>query len=170
MYYHSLSLISQGGNFLVAVLFGLLVGIFYSLILGLFSFSTRIIVLQIIVDVLFWAVFAFSFFSFDLVVFEGRVRLFEILGVLTGFLVFYLTLGKRTKSALNRLTRTIIKPIHHVIQKLLGLLNKITLNFKIKLQTFSEIMYNCFVKFTNFVKGLVLYFGNSKGKKEKETQ
>lgn len=84
---------SQLQAFLLSLVIGVFIGIFYDLfrILRL-SFTENKLVI-IVQDILFWSVSAFASFVFVFVVNNGAFRAYLAIGEALGFVVYYFTLG-----------------------------------------------------------------------------
>lgn len=172
MYYHDLDFFSQGRIFLFAVLFGVCAGVVYAVMHGIFYYKKISSALKNITDILFFIIFSFSFFTFDLVVYNGKSRVFEFIGIIGGFLLFYLTLGKTVKKKLNTFISALIRPFEKLAEFLKAIVKKyyIKLSSCIKkiLQKIRELLYNYNVKSKGMLKFLKKSGEKSgKGKEEK---
>ena len=92
-YIYSLSLAQQTKSFLLSLGFGFIMGIFYDLlrILRVSISKNKKVILAF--DLIYCVLLGFSSYLFFLVVNEGDIRTFLVLGEIAGFSVYYFSLG-----------------------------------------------------------------------------
>lgn len=160
---YTLSIAFQTRVFLLALGFGFLLGILYDvfrtvrLLLG----GRRFLFFQ---DVLYLVTITVATFIFNLVVNEGRMRAYSLLGQAIGFLIYYFALGtvairvsaavvntvKRvfffTGKVISAPLRLIIRIIHRIYSKLkvipVYLIKKPVKKLKIHLKKLRVMVYN----------------------------
>lgn len=81
-------------NFLWFLLFGIGIGVFYSLLSGIVFIFKKNIVVQIISDLFFCASFGLGFLYLINKINSGEIRWFLVLGTLFGIFLHLKTLGK----------------------------------------------------------------------------
>lgn len=176
MYYHNLDFLSQSKLFIFALIFGAIVCVFYSVGRGLLLHRPQNSPIQIASDIIFFIIFAFAFLTFDLVFYSGKIRGFEIIGVCAGFILFYITIGKMLKNAVNKVLTALLKPF----RKMIALISEVFQKVKVKLSHAGKnllkitkgLLYNYkkskFFKFFSDVKKRVVKSVGKFTEKEKE--
>ncbi|MBR2454812.1 MAG: spore cortex biosynthesis protein YabQ [Clostridia bacterium] len=134
-YIYSLSLADQTKGFLLSLGFGFLMGIFYDLVRIVrisISKSKKVI---LVFDLLYFVFLGFCSYLFFLVVNEGDIRAFLLLGEGIGFSIYYFSLGvvvftasekilSITKKVISKILKIILFPFVWVFKKLKTLLEK----------------------------------------------
>ena len=134
-YIYSLSLADQTKGFLLSLGFGFLMGIFYDLVRIVrisISKSKKVI---LVFDLLYFVFLGFCSYLFFLVVNEGDIRAFLLLGEGIGFSIYYFSLGvvvftasekilSITKKVISKILKIILLPFVWVFKKLKTLLEK----------------------------------------------
>lgn len=134
-YIYSLSLADQTKGFLLSLGFGFLMGIFYDLVRIVrisISKSKKVI---LVFDLLYFVLLGFCSYLFFLVVNEGDIRAFLLLGEGIGFAVYYFSLGvvvftasekilSTTKKVISKIFKIIFFPFIWVFKKLKTLMEK----------------------------------------------
>ncbi len=80
--------------FLLSLGFGFLLGILYDVFRTLRLIISRSPGFTLFMDILYFVISAFLVFFFNLVVDEGKIRLYVLTGDLLGWLIYYLSLGE----------------------------------------------------------------------------
>lgn len=136
-YIYSLSLAEQTKGFLLSLGFGFLMGIFYDLFRIIRISITKRKTAVLIFDLLYCVFFGFCSYIFFLVVNEGDIRGFLILGEGIGFAIYYFSLGvvvftasekivNSIKKSILKLFKIILFPFSWSFQKIKTLLEKIS--------------------------------------------
>ena len=134
-YIYSLSLADQTKGFLLSLGFGFLMGIFYDLVRIVrisISKSKKVI---FVFDLLYFVFLGFCSYIFFLVVNEGDIRAFLLLGEGIGFAIYYFSLGvvvytasekilSVMKKVISKILKIILFPFVWVFKKLKTLLEK----------------------------------------------
>ena len=130
-----------------AFLYSLVLGVALGVVYGVFKairtifFSSRVSV--IICDILFMLLACMSLFFYSLAMLYGYIRVYVIIGILFGFSVYRLTLGRiffnfymPVISFMRKILRKITSKIKIYSKKLLKNLYKILYNINRKISTF----------------------------------
>lgn len=142
-YIYSLSLAEQTKGFLLSLGFGFLMGIFYDLfrIIRISISKSKKIVL--VFDLLYCVFLGFCSYLFFLVVNEGDIRAFLMLGEGIGFAIYYFSLGvvvftasekivNTTKKVLFKVFQVVFFPFRWTFKKLKNLLEKFSKKWRKK--------------------------------------
>lgn len=142
-YIYSLSLAEQTKGFLLSLGFGFLMGIFYDLfrIIRISISKSKEIVL--VFDLLYCVFLGFCSYLFFLVVNEGDIRAFLLLGEGIGFAIYYFSLGvvvftasekivNATKKIILKIFQVVFFPFRWTFKKLKNLLEKISKKWRKK--------------------------------------
>ena len=142
-YIYSLSLAEQSKGFLLSLGFGFLMGIFYDLfrIIRISISKSKKIVL--VFDLLYCVFLGFCSYLFFLVVNEGDIRAFLLLGEGIGFAIYYFSLGvvvftasekivNTTKKVLFKVFQVVLFPFRWIFKKLKSLLEKFSKKWRKK--------------------------------------
>lgn len=167
-YIYSLSIAEQTKGFLLSLGFGFLMGILYDLfrIIRICISKSKTIVL--VFDLLYFVCLAFCSYIFFLVVNEGDIRAFLIVGEGIGFAIYYFSLGvvvftasekivNTTKKVILKLFKIILSPFCWIFKKLKTFLEKISKKWhkkgkkiknksKFHLKLHKHLLYNQSVK------------------------
>lgn len=117
--------------FVYSLIFGVLLGVLYDVfrIFRLIFFKNKVAV--IFQDILFWIIAGFSAFLFFLATNFGHIRIYMLLGMLIGALVYYLTIGRLVFLLVKSVCDTVKKIISFIWRHTGGaLFNKIKSVFK----------------------------------------
>ncbi len=113
--------------FLLCIGFGFLLGIFYHFtqffIKVILPFKKGIIV----GDILYCIVCGFSLYCFLLCINNGEVRLFTLLGLFLGFIIYYFTFGTVVAKFFNTFAKMLFKilsPFKHFVNKIVKKIKK----------------------------------------------
>lgn len=134
-YIYSLSLAEQTKGFLLSLGFGFLMGIFYDLFRILRISITKSKKAVVVFDLLYCVFLGFCSYLFLLVVNEGDIRGFLLIGEGIGFAVYYFSLGvvvfrisekivNTIKRAFSKLFKIISFPFCWIFKKLKSLVEK----------------------------------------------
>lgn len=131
-YLYGLSLTQQAQGFLLSLGFGFLMGVLYDLLRLIRISISKSKAVTIIMDILYCIALCFCFFLFCLTVNQGEIRLYLLSGTLSGFCVYYFSLGLIVLSISERLVfyvkgffRLIFTPIRLFVGKIRDLFNKV---------------------------------------------
>ena len=115
-YIYSLSLADQTKGFLFSLGFGFIMGVFYDLfrILRICISKSRKIVL--LFDVLYFIFLGFCSYIFFLVINEGDIRAFLVLGEMIGFSIYYISIGVVIFSASEKVVVAIKRTFSSVLR------------------------------------------------------
>jgi len=137
---YSLSAVKQTYNFFVSFGFGFVLGIVYDLFFIIRNLILKNRVVTFICDALFVFTASVSGFLLLLVITDGQVRAYVIVGELLGFFVYYFSLGVvivRVCDVINR----IIRRIFALIKKLFSFIFKIiSFPFRMIFKFFARIL------------------------------
>lgn len=92
-YIYSLSLATQTKGFLLSMGFGFIMGILYDFVRIIRLAVNRGKALQIASDILYFILLGFLTFLFCLIINEGEIRLYILVGEAMGFGIYYFSLG-----------------------------------------------------------------------------
>lgn len=167
-YIYSLSLAAQTKSFLLSLGFGFIMGFFYDAFRILRICISKSKKVVIIFDLLYFIFLGFSSYLFFLVVNEGDIRAFLILGEVIGFSIYYISLGVVIFSASEKIVagvkkgialilRLIFSPFRWLLRKLKKVLERISKNWikkgkniknksKFHLKLHKHLLYNQSVK------------------------
>ena len=90
---YGLSLAAQTKNFFVSFGFGFLLGILYDFFFVIRSLISKRKAVTVVCDILFTALATLMSFTLLLVITDGQIRFYALLGEAAGFFVYYLSLG-----------------------------------------------------------------------------
>lgn len=117
-YIYSLSLADQTKGFLLSLGFGFLMGIFYDLLRIIRISISKSKKIVLVFDLLYCICLGFCSYIFFLVVNEGDIRAFLLLGEAIGFATYYFSLGVVVFTASEKIvnaTKKIILKIFQVV-------------------------------------------------------
>lgn len=146
-----ISVASQTYTFLMSIVFGALLGIFYDIFRIIrIAFKTGRIAI-FIEDAIFFTISAVLTFIFIFAVNSGEVRFFILFGILAGAVIYYYTLG----SLIFRSAKIIIKYVKKLIRAVLRIiLRPFYLIYKLIRPVFKKI--NDFAK--KLLKKIICHF------------
>ena len=113
---YGLSLAKQTENFLFAFGFGFVLGIIYDFLFVIRSSASKRKTVTVICDVIFIFVSSFLSFFLLLIISDGQIRFYILLGELLGFAVYYFSVGVFIAGALRK-TVGFFKRIFGIIKK-----------------------------------------------------
>lgn len=146
--------------FLLSLGLGFLLGIIYDVFRTLRLIISRSAGFTVFMDILYFILCAFLVFFFNLIVDEGKIRLYVLLGDLLGWMIYYFSFGEISIKLSNRIVlssrkvfRAVSKPFLRVgyrvklkKKKIIGFFKKILkiFNKKIKfdLKKYKGMVYN----------------------------
>ncbi len=102
--------------FLLSLGFGFLLGIFYDIFRTLRLVISRSAGFTVFMDILYFVLCAFLVFFFNLVLDEGKIRLYVLLGDLLGWLIYYFSLGEISVRLSNSIILSVRK-FFYVVSK-----------------------------------------------------
>lgn len=100
-----------------SVIFGLIAGLLFELFRSLRSVTPANAALVALEDVVFWIIFAFSSVVFFVKIYSGRLELFPVFAVLSGFLLFYSLFGRLGTRLRTRAVLPLKRRIARLLQK-----------------------------------------------------
>lgn len=137
-YIYSLSLAEQTKGFLLSLGFGFLMGILYDLVrIVRISISKRKTAI-IVFDLIYCVFLGFCSYIFFLVVNEGDIRAFLLLGEGIGFAIYYFSLGVAVFTASEKIVNTTKKIILKVLKIILFPFSWFFKKLKTLLEKFSK--------------------------------
>lgn len=163
-YLYSLSLAKQTGSFLMSLGFGFIMGVFYDLFRLVRISLSKGKKVYFVFDVLYCVFLGFCSYLFFLMVNEGDIRGFLILGEIMGFGVYYFSLGvvifstgEKIIEFIKRAFAVIFFPFKWIFKKLYnfstktfrkinGKRKKIKNKSKFLLKLHKHLLYNLSVK------------------------
>lgn len=129
-YLYSLSLAQQTKGFLLSLGFGFIMGFFYDVFRIIRICISRTKAAFIVFDILYCTFLCFCTFLFFLIVNEGELRAYLLLGEAIGFAVYYFSLGaaifsvsEKIISFIKKTILLIFKAISYPFQKLFAILS-----------------------------------------------
>lgn len=135
--------------FLQACLLGFLLGLFYEIFRILRLMIKTGAVAVFVQDILYWSVSALISFLFILAVNSGQLRIFLLLGIVIGMIVYFFTLGalimKASKAIIAfiyRVMRFIYGKLVTPVQRFMGFTRKKADRFAKKVQSKNKIIKN----------------------------
>ncbi|WP_162840357.1 spore cortex biosynthesis protein YabQ [Acetanaerobacterium elongatum] len=135
--------------FLQACLLGFLLGIFYEIFRILRLLIQTGPVAIFVQDILYWSVSALISFLFILAVNSGQLRIFLLLGIVIGMVVYFLTLGvlvmKASKAIIafiHRVMRFIYRKLVAPVQRFMGITRQKADRFAKKVESKNKIIKN----------------------------
>ncbi len=121
----------MGEALFYAVLLGAVLGFVYDL----FRLPRFVLNDRFFFDFLFWIVSSISVFCYYMIFNAGEIRLFNLIMIFVGFMLYIFTLGYATKQLEIRLSKKIKKQLKNVVK-----------SFKKVLQSMSDVYYNIAVR------------------------
>lgn len=146
--------------FLLSLGFGFLLGILYDVFRTLRLVISRTAGFTVFMDILYFLLCAFLVFFFNLIVDEGKIRLYVLLGDMLGWLIYYFSLGEISVRVSNRIILSsrklfgvVSKPFIRIVyrlkrqkKKIVGFFRKIIKKFykkmKYDLKKYNGMVYN----------------------------
>ena len=146
--------------FLLSLGFGFLLGIFYDVFRTLRLIISRSAGFTVFMDILYFVACTFLVFFFNLVVDEGKIRLYVLFGDLMGWLIYYFSFGEISVRLSNRIILSVRKLFYAVSKPFLRLgyrlkrknkkyvsffkkiIKKFNKNSKFNLQKYKGLVYN----------------------------
>ena len=160
---------AQTEIFLLSLGFGFLLGILYDIFRTLRLIISSSAWFTVLADVIYFLLCAFLVFCFNLVVDNGKIRLYVLLGDLLGWLIYYFSLGEISLKISNRIIAFAKRCFRAVLLPFRRLKNRINRKFG-KSASFSKKIIRKFNKKLKFdlqkYKGMVY---NLNGYKENNT-
>ncbi|MBR3780276.1 MAG: spore cortex biosynthesis protein YabQ [Clostridia bacterium] len=131
--------------FLLALGFGFILGILYDVFRTVRMIISDSPMFTFSMDVMYFLVCAFLFFSFNLVVDSGKIRLYVILGEALGWLIYYFSLGEISLRISNATVSFARRALTAIFKPFLRLFNLLNSKFK-KIALFSRKIIRKFKK------------------------
>lgn len=146
--------------FLLSLGFGFLLGILYDVFRTLRLIISRSAGFTVFMDIFCFVLCAFLIFFFNLIVDEGKIRLYVLFGDLLGWMIYYFSFGEISMRVSNRIIqsvrgalRVVLKPISRLrcrvkrkMKKIVGFFKKIIKKFdkkiKFDLKKYKGMVYN----------------------------
>ncbi len=134
---YSQPLINQPRILLLSIGVGVLLGLFYSVLQGVFRLTGEGRLSYYLSDGIFVTVFTLVSFFFMVLYNEGRVRLHLILGEVAGIIIFYLCAGKyiyafirKVTVILRKLLKAFFKPYAFIFSSFVSGISRLTVGIK----------------------------------------
>ncbi|MBR4022758.1 MAG: spore cortex biosynthesis protein YabQ [Ruminococcus sp.] len=106
---------------LYSVIFGAAAGVLYDLFRTLRAALPHNNVLVAIEDIAFWVICSFSVVAFTSVMARGEFRFYYIIGGITGFALYFFTIGRVVIKIVRRLIKIIYLPLRIILAPLKAL-------------------------------------------------
>ena len=151
---------AQTEIFLLSLGFGFLLGILYDIFRTLRLIISGSSGFTVFMDVLYFVMCGFLVFFFNLIVDDGKIRLYVLSGDLLGWLIYYFSLGEisirisnRIISLSRRITKAFLKPFLYVVYRIKRknrncfvyfqkIIKKVNKKSKFNLQKYKGMVYN----------------------------
>ncbi len=135
--------------FLLSLGFGFLLGILYDFFRTLRLIISRSAGFTVFMDMLYFTLCAFLVFCFNLVVDEGKIRLYVLFGDILGWLIYYFSLGEISLRTGNRVIIAVRSYFSVILKPFLRLAGCVERKKK-RFVTFSEKIIRKFNKKLKF--------------------
>ena len=103
---------------LYALLLGAALGVVYDVFRVLRLVGFKAFLLVFLEDILFFAICAISIFSFYMQFSDGKFRIYIFILAVTGFIIYFLTLGKLVFFVIQKIYKFVMKIIKWIYKKL----------------------------------------------------